>query len=46
MMLIIKGERLNAESNIYKQIKISSEALVGTLYGLYEENDCEDFEEF
>lgn len=45
-MLLIKGERLNAESNIYKQIKISSEALVGTLYGLYEENDCEDFEEF
>ena len=45
-MLIIKGERLNAESNIYKQIKISSEALAVTLYGLYEENDCEDFEDF
>lgn len=45
-MLIIKGERLNPESNIYKQIKISSEALVATLYGLYEENDCEDFDDF
>lgn len=45
-MLLIKGERLNPESNIYKQIKISSEALAATLYGLYEENDCEDFEDF
>lgn len=45
-MLIIRAERLNPESNIYKQIKISSEALAVTLYGLYEENDCEDFEDF
>lgn len=45
-MLIIKGERLKADSNNYKQIKISSEALTATLYGLYEENDCEDFEDF
>ena len=45
-MLLIKGERLNPESNNYKQIKISSEALVATLYGIYEENDCEDFEDF
>lgn len=45
-MLIIRAERLNPESNNYKQIKISSEALTATLYGLYEENDCEDFEDF
>lgn len=45
-MLIIRAERLNPESNDYKQIKISSEALTATLYGLYEENDCEDFEDF
>lgn len=45
-MLIIKGERLNTESNIHEHIKISSEALAVTLYGLYEENDCEDFEDF
>lgn len=45
-MLIIKGELLNAESNIHEHIKISSEALVATLYGLYEENDCEDLEDF
>ena len=43
-MLIIRAERLNAVN--YKQIKISSEALTATLYGLYEENDCEDFEDF
>ena len=45
-MLIIRAERLNPESNNYKQIKISSDALVATLYGIYEENDCEDFEDF
>ena len=45
-MLIIKGERLNTESNIHEHIKISSEALAVTLYGLYEENDCENFEDF
>lgn len=45
-MLIIKGERLKSESNIHKHIKISSEALAATLYGLYEENDCENFEDF
>lgn len=45
-MLIIKGERLKTESNIHKHIKISSEALAVTLYGLYEENDCDDFEDF
>lgn len=41
-MLIIKGERLKAESKVHEHIKISSEAL----YGLYEENDCENFEDF
>ena len=45
-MLIIKGELLNSESNIHKHIKISSEALAATLYGLYEENDCEDLDDF
>lgn len=45
-MLIIRAERLNPESNNYKQIKISSETLTATLYGLYEENNCEDFEDF
>lgn len=45
-MLIIKGERLNDENNIHEHIKISSEALAVTLYGLYDENDCEDFEDF
>lgn len=45
-MLIIKGERLKADSKVHERIKISSEALSATLYGLYEENDCEDFEDF
>nr|DAO64110.1 MAG TPA: hypothetical protein [Caudoviricetes sp.] len=45
-MLIIKGERLNDENNIHERIKISSEALAVTLYGLYEENDCEDLDDF
>ena len=41
-MLIIKGERLKADSKVHEHIKISSEALAATLYGLYEE-DFEDF---
>lgn len=45
-MLIIKGERLKAESKVHEHIKISSEALAVTLYGLYEENDCENLDDF
>lgn len=45
-MLLIKGERSNSDSNIHEHITISSEALAATLYGLYEENDCENFEDF
>ena len=45
-MLIIKGERLKAESKVHEHIKISSETLVAVLSGLYEENDCENFEDF
>ena len=45
-MLIIKGERLKTESKVHEHIKISSEALAVTLYGLYEENDFENFEDF
>lgn len=45
-MLLIKGEHFNTESNLFDQVKISSESLVGILYGLYEENDCDSIEEF
>lgn len=45
-MLLIKGDLLNTENNIHEHIKISSEALAATLYGLYEENDCDDLEDF
>ena len=45
-MLLIKGEHFNTGSNTRDHIKISSEALAATLYGLYEYNDCEDFEDF
>ena len=44
--MLIKGEYFNTGANLYDHIKISSEALVATLYGLYEENDCEDLEDF
>ena len=33
-MLIIKGERLKADSKVHEHIKISSEALAATFYGL------------
>lgn len=45
-MLIIKGERLKADSKVHEHIKISSETLVAVLSGLYEESDCDFVEEF
>lgn len=45
-MIVIKGEHLNDKSELFDHVKITSDNLVGVLYGLYEENDCEDFEEF
>lgn len=45
-MIVIKGEHLNVGNELFDHVKITGNNLVGVLYGLYEENDCEDFEEF
>lgn len=45
-MIVIKGEHLNVGNELFDHVKIIGDNLVGVLYGLYEENDCEDFEEF
>jgi len=38
-MILIEGEHFN-------HVKIQGDILAGVLAGLYEENDCEDFDEF
>ena len=45
-MILIEGEHLNVESKLFNHVKIQGYILAGVLAGLYEENDCEDFEEF
>lgn len=45
-MVLIEGEHFNTGSNLFDHVKIPSETLVAVLSGLYEENDCEDFEDF
>ena len=45
-MIVVKGEHLNVGNELFDHVKITGDNLVAVLYGLYEENDCEDFEEF
>lgn len=45
-MILIEGEHLNVESKLFNHVKIQGDILAGVLAGLYEENDCEDFDEF
>lgn len=45
-MMLIKGEYFNTGSNLFDHVKIQGDILAGVLAGLYEENDCEDFEDF
>lgn len=45
-MIVIKGDYLNVESELFDHVKIQGDILAGVLAGLYEESDCEDFEDF
>lgn len=44
--MLIKGEYFNTGSNLFDHVKIQGDILAGVLAGLYEESDCEDFEDF
>lgn len=45
-MILIKGEHLNIESELFDHVKITSDNLVAALSRIYLKSDCDFVEEF
>ena len=45
-MIVIKGEHLNVESELFDHVKITSENLITALSRLYLKSNCDFVEEF
>lgn len=45
-MIVIKGEHLNVESELFDHVKITSDNLVAALSRMYLKSDCDFVEEF
>ena len=45
-MILIKGEHLNIESELFDHVKITSDNLVAALSRIYSKSDCDVVEEF
>lgn len=45
-MLLIKGEYFNTGSNLFDHVKIPNDILIAVLSGVYDEGDCDNFEDF
>ena len=45
-MILIKGEHLNIESELFDHVKITSDNLVAALSRIYSKSDCDFVEEF
>lgn len=45
-MIVIKGDYLNVESELFDHVKITSDNLVAALSRIYLKSDCDFVEEF
>lgn len=45
-MIVIKGENLNVENELFDHVKITSENLIAALSRMYLKSDCDFVEEF